>query len=470
MIYSGVGKAVGVNKALNKWRQSKAGGVSEEDQEDAFRKDTRNKMVKVSRTGLLLKQKKRMLVRLQLLLRSTSLTDQNRVDVDAKIAVLQHELEGDPAFIEGDEIFRRRQILSENEGLMDVFMIFWYLLQPFVENGVLTKQGYIEFYQYVQRSLLEVGHTEPDEEDLIRQAKTMYNADTVTFGRLDQLAFFDLLYDLIDTWTEIVSAEYYATFAWSLLDSLADITANPPVFRKKHLVQCCTSITNEGKMIKQFHENKTLWAKVALNAESMRRVPGAVKRLLARKKAALISEEELDQIQIMYTRMLKEGKVFGTGGEGGIDDGSSVSGSVGGGSSIGDASIGQEGGEEDGVYEWYDDDGQQGEGEDEGEGEPGTKRGRKKKKKAGTEFSAFNAAGRTTMLQLLRQREKVPVISRGPAVDPRKTILQKEKAREDEERFAYKGDVYVASKWNLALPQHLREKWIEGRYVTGAEK
>jgi hypothetical protein len=61
------------------------------------------------------------------------------------------------------------------------------------------------------------------------------------------------------------------------------------------------------------------------------------------------------------------------------------------------------------LYEWYDDDGQQGEGEGEDEGEPGTKR-RRKKKKAGTEFSAFNAAGRTTMLQLLRQREKVPAV------------------------------------------------------------
>lgn len=77
----------------------------------------------------------------------------------------------------------------------------------------------------------------------------------------------------IETWTEIVDPTYYAAFAWSLLDSIADVTSHPPRLKPVREVNCITKVLNEAAMIKKYIGNKRLRMSLAIEAESMARVP-----------------------------------------------------------------------------------------------------------------------------------------------------------------------------------------------------
>jgi hypothetical protein len=46
-------------------------------------------------------------------------------------------------------------------------------------------------------------------------------------------------------WTEVVNPNYYAAFAWALLDSIADTTAHPPKLRPLREIRCVTKLDNE---------------------------------------------------------------------------------------------------------------------------------------------------------------------------------------------------------------------------------
>jgi len=280
--------------ATNSWQRntqlSKSGGKKKQQKEQIDSKGIRRSILK-----------------LQLLLRNTELTGENRKDITSKLALLKARLQGTPTFLDEDEIFRRRSILAENEGLMDVMSIFWYVLSPYLDDeGILTKAGYIAYFVRVQRALIDT--VEPIQEVKFA-ARFSYMADQTTFGDLNKLAFFDLFYDLIDTWTEVVTPDYYATFAWSLLDSVADLHASPPHLRPISEVTCCTNLMNEGGMVQQFMFDTNLRALVAVSAKSLERLPEAIKRVMSRKKAQVMSDTDAGRIQLMYEQMVKEGKV-----------------------------------------------------------------------------------------------------------------------------------------------------------------
>jgi hypothetical protein len=120
--YHGVGRGMAAAGAAagatNSWQRntqlSKSGGKKKQQKEQIDSKGIRRSILK-----------------LQLLLRNTELTGENRKDITSKLALLKARLQGTPTFLDEDEIFRRRSILAENEGLMDVMSIFWYVLSPY---------------------------------------------------------------------------------------------------------------------------------------------------------------------------------------------------------------------------------------------------------------------------------------------------------------------------------------------------
>ena len=245
------------------------------------------------------KRAKHRLVRLKLLLASTSLTEQNREDVSAKIALLEaHVASGRLASgLTPDEVFQRRVVLSHNEGLLDIFSIFWFLITPFVDkNEVLERRGYVKLYVYLQRALIDSNLIST--KALRELASDAFDCDVRVFGPLNQLAFFDYLYDTIDTWTELLDPAYYATFAWSLLDAICDTSVYPPVFRHAKAVLCCTRIENEARMVQTYTAGNKVRASLTLASDSLRRAPDVIRRLMARKKATLIDEAEANAIKV----------------------------------------------------------------------------------------------------------------------------------------------------------------------------
>lgn len=251
-----------------------------------------------------IKRAKQRLVRLKLLLGSVSMTAQNREDVLTKISLLRaHVASGRFASgLNSDEVFQRRMVLSNNEGLLDIFSIFWFLVTPFTsQEDVLERRGYVKLYVYLQRALLD---SSLFSNKVLRQhGSDAFDCDVRVFGPLSQLAFYDYLYDLLDTWTELLAPSYYATFAWSLLDAICDTRQYPPVFRHIKAVQCCTRIENEAKMVQTFASGNRVRASLSVTADSLRRAPDVIKRLMARKKATLIDESEATAIKVSYTEL-----------------------------------------------------------------------------------------------------------------------------------------------------------------------
>ena len=49
----------------------------------------------------------------------------------------------------------------------------------------------------------------------------------------------------LDLWTDIVSPNFYAAFAWSLLDSIADTEQNPPRLRPLREISCIIVMEDE---------------------------------------------------------------------------------------------------------------------------------------------------------------------------------------------------------------------------------
>lgn len=62
--------------------------------------------------------------------------------------------------------------------------------------------------------------------------------EVVTF--IKQYHFFNT-----ELWTQVISASYYAAFAWSLLDSVADTHSSPPRLRPLREVECIVTLNND---------------------------------------------------------------------------------------------------------------------------------------------------------------------------------------------------------------------------------
>ena len=81
----------------------------------------------------------------------------------------------------------------------------------------------------------------------------------------------------------MVDPSYYAAFSWCLLDSLADISLQPPKLRPYREMKCITKVNNEASMLKSYMQNKKVRSALAIQNEVLQRIPEVQKRLSKRK-------------------------------------------------------------------------------------------------------------------------------------------------------------------------------------------
>ncbi len=121
--------------------------------------------------------------------------------------------------------------------------------------------------------------------------------------------FYSSLFEVLDTWAELMNPEYYAVFAWSLLESIGDTTIFPPKLRNPQKVKSVTNINNEMKMLTNFRDASKLRKQLTINDELISRIPEVLARMAARKKAKTISAHDSANIKALYEEMKKKGKV-----------------------------------------------------------------------------------------------------------------------------------------------------------------
>ena len=249
------------------------------------------------------------------------------------------------------EIEKRLEVIAGNEGLSQAFSCFWLVVLPFCENDDtsiddisahsemrLTKKGYCKFNRnmyialtdnrnlesqknYVEMrwsidmkhmSVLEAVQKQQEKEEarerdndrkdkklahLVLDENTDESSNREHKNRsepilMSKAAFFNSLYDILDVWAEMLDPKYYAVFAWSLLNSIADTNVYPPKLREPNQVTCTTTLDNEAAMWELFVKTGEVRHSLSLSSKAMAKVPEVLRRLAARKKGTTLSNEK----------------------------------------------------------------------------------------------------------------------------------------------------------------------------------
>lgn len=122
--------------------------------------------------------------------------------------------------------------------------------------------------------------------------------------------FYCSMFEILDTWAELMNPEYYAIFAWSILESVGDTVAYPPVLRPINEVPCCTNVDNEITMYVNFSQAAERRHFLTVPNTIVSHVPETLARLAARKKGTTLSEQQSQQIKAIYSKLKSEGKIY----------------------------------------------------------------------------------------------------------------------------------------------------------------
>eukprot|EP00606_Chrysophyceae_sp_TOSAG23-5_P000746 GSChrysophyteH2.ASY1.ANO1.200.1 assembled CDS len=123
--------------------------------------------------------------------------------------------------------------------------------------------------------------------------------------------FYSSLFEVLDSWAELMNPEYYSIFAWSLLDSVGDTTVFPPKLRLPGDVTNTTCLDSEMAMLNSFTAGSQKRRFLTIDREALTKVPEILARLAARKKGTTISEAQSQRIKEIYAKLKKEGKIHG---------------------------------------------------------------------------------------------------------------------------------------------------------------
>ena len=239
---------------------------------------------------------KREIASLCRLMDTTQCTGDNMRELKEKIRSIEASLrDGEPERDEA-EIEQRRAVLASNQGLSDVFNSLWMTVAVMTdENNCLTKRGYVRFFLVLAKvlgSYVSEEETRPSvEEDFLH--------DTEVYGPISKTIFFDLIFEVIETWAVFVDPTYYSAFAWAVLDGVAELRSQPPKLRPLRSVRCMMQASDEAKLLSAYYDSaaKKERVQLKLQASVMERIPDVQKRLAGRRTgSAPIDEGQLSMI------------------------------------------------------------------------------------------------------------------------------------------------------------------------------
>jgi hypothetical protein len=248
-------------------------------------------------------------VRLYALSRIKDMTDQNRTDIHAKIDKLEELLDGDLGKIDPEDLAVRAEIIEDNTGLNDIFSALWFCCNADVVGGKLSIKGYVKFYVCMCKAFGCFVNNEEGDSMLMDKALSEYERDRDAYdSEITRAVFNDILFRMVELHTEYIDPMYYSAFAWALLDTVADLSRQPPKFRQFNHIECFMKGDNEGAMLSAYLNNDSQKAASALKVsnEWMERVPDVMQRIGARKKGVEITTHDLQMITIVANRLKKK--------------------------------------------------------------------------------------------------------------------------------------------------------------------
>jgi hypothetical protein len=192
---------------------------------------------------------------------------------------------------------KKRTQLQQAQKLKDIFNLYWYTFRVFTQtgrNGVLqlTEEGYTKFHVLLQFGL----HGNKDIDDAWFNAEIDYRHDSLAYGIISELEFYDILQNLLEEVVAFNDALYFSAFAWALLDSIADCSGTPPKLRALREVKCITKLENEATMISSYVKDKKVRADMAVNNEKLSSFLTAQKRMCQRKQGIALDDKKIEEV------------------------------------------------------------------------------------------------------------------------------------------------------------------------------
>jgi hypothetical protein len=250
------------------------------------------------------------LYRLYGLSRIKEMTDKNRADVLTKIDKLEDMLEDDYEEVhDEDEVTMRKEVLKENKGLRDIFSAIWFCCNEHVDGGVLRMQGFAKFYLILSKALGSYFDSDEGESRLMEKALFEYVRNVKLYNSdMTRDVFNDVLFKIIERHTEFIDPMYYSAFAWSLLDSMTDLSKQPPQFRPLRTVTQFMKADGEAKMLTSYLDAnaQSQIVKLTVSNDWMERVPDVMQRIGARKKAGAITQNDIQMVAIIANKLRRE--------------------------------------------------------------------------------------------------------------------------------------------------------------------
>ena len=193
--------------------------------------------------------RKQFLIAQAILRNPVGLNTETHVSVCHILDFLKGQLQSVQKSIDIDLITDRRKLLSTNTSLYDIFSIIWNLMSEYVSDGIITRDGYNLLHKKSQKALFGNYNSNIGEEFEEELRRFDWEYDIITFGPLDRLSFFDMMYEFIETWSVLVDPKHYAAFAWAYLDSIADTSKFPPKFRLNADIKCILTCMNMTQIV-----------------------------------------------------------------------------------------------------------------------------------------------------------------------------------------------------------------------------
>lgn len=216
------------------------------------------------------------------------MTEENRAKIEEKVLFLQAELIKKGSSndnVDWDRLVERRHLIGSDRRLLEVLKIFWFVFvsqygDDDSDTKTLSKEGFIIFNTAVQYAL----YPNRNRNDLLINAEIDWLTDQQMYGDINETAFYDILFEVIDNDVLFSNALYYASFSWTLLNSIADLNEIPPKIKPFRKISWMKNET-EATMYESFLNQKELRRKINLaEKEYISLSCNTSRRLASRKK------------------------------------------------------------------------------------------------------------------------------------------------------------------------------------------
>lgn len=219
---------------------------------------------------------------------------------------LQAQIKGKTLTVTDEEIDTRDEIIRNSPEISEVFQAFWFVMLPFTVDGLLQKPAYLKLQMAFQFCL--IGFI--SEEQAHESAEADWVQDSYLFGPMNQTAFNGVLFEILHMWVDKAKDEKaFAIFAWSLLVSIADMTAHPPKLRPKRTIRCMGSL-REAELYKTYVKDSELRKRIfsmttAENYMSSQNI-AALNRASQRSLNVVHNDDEIEHMKSMLEVMERQ--------------------------------------------------------------------------------------------------------------------------------------------------------------------